>query len=64
MSGFIFFMAQLPLVGQTLLIIEAAGSQSDTPHAVGLLWTRPVPDNIKHSKERETDSHAQGRIRT
>jgi len=26
-------------VGQGLLIIEASRSHSDTPHAVGLLWT-------------------------
>jgi hypothetical protein len=32
-------MAQQPLVGQGLLIIEAARSHSDTPHFVGLLWT-------------------------
>jgi len=28
-----------PPVGQGLLIIEASRSHSDTPHAVGLLWT-------------------------
>jgi hypothetical protein len=32
-------MAQQPLVGQDLLIIEASRSHSDTPHSVGLLWT-------------------------
>jgi hypothetical protein len=32
-------MAQQPLVGQGLLIIEASRSHSDTPHSVGLLWT-------------------------
>ena len=36
----IFFpMAQEPLVGQGLLIIEASRSHSDIPHSVGLLWT-------------------------
>jgi hypothetical protein len=37
-SIFLYFMAQQPLVGQGLLIIEASRSQSDTPHSVGLLW--------------------------
>ena len=32
-------MAQQPLVGQGLLIIEASRSHSDTPHSVRLLWT-------------------------
>jgi hypothetical protein len=32
-------MAQQPLVGQGLLIIEASRSHSGTPHSVGLLWT-------------------------
>ena len=34
---FRFFMAQQPLVGQGLLIIEASRSHSDTPQSVGLL---------------------------
>jgi hypothetical protein len=34
-----FSMAQEPLVGQGLLIIEALRSHSDTPRTVGLLWT-------------------------
>jgi hypothetical protein len=39
--GMYFFpMAQQPLVGQGLLIIESSLSHSDTPHLVGLLWTR------------------------
>jgi hypothetical protein len=38
------FMAQQPLVGQGLLIIEAARSHSDTPHRVRLLWTSDQPD--------------------
>jgi hypothetical protein len=37
-------MAQQPLVAQGLLIIEASRSHSDTPHSVGLLWTRDQPD--------------------
>jgi hypothetical protein len=32
-------IAQQPLVGHGLLIIEASRSHSDTPHSVGLLWT-------------------------
>jgi hypothetical protein len=44
-------MAQQPIMGHGLLIIEASRSHSDTPHPVGLLWTsdqptqRPVPDD-------------------
>jgi len=37
-------MAQQPLVGQGLLIIEASRSHSDTSHSVGLLWTSDQPD--------------------
>jgi hypothetical protein len=33
-----FFMAQQPVVGQGLRIIEASQSHSDTPHSAGLLW--------------------------
>jgi hypothetical protein len=51
-------MAQQPLVGQGLFIIEASRSHSDIPHPVGLLWTRvtsrtqrPQPDNTQHSQE-------------
>ena len=36
-------MAQQPLVGQGVLIIEASCSHSDTPHSVGLLWTSDQP---------------------
>ena len=32
-------MAQQPPVLQDLIIIEVSRSHSDTPHAVGLLWT-------------------------
>jgi hypothetical protein len=53
-------MAQQPLVGQGLLIIEASRSHSDTPHWLGLLWTSNQPDaetsdNTQHSQE--TDNH-------
>ena len=40
----IFFIAQQPLIGQGLLIIEASLSHSDAPHWVGLLWTSDQPD--------------------
>ena len=33
-----------PLVGKSLLIIEASRSHSDTPHLVGLLWTSDRPE--------------------
>jgi hypothetical protein len=39
-----FFVAQQPLVGQGLLIIEASRSHSDTPRSVGRLWTSDQPD--------------------
>ena len=39
-----FPMAQQPLVGHGLLVIEASQSHSDTPHSVGLLWTSDQPD--------------------
>jgi hypothetical protein len=37
-------MAQQPLVGQDLLIMEASRSHSDTPQSVGLLWNSDEPD--------------------
>jgi hypothetical protein len=47
-------MAQQPLVGHGLLIIEASRSHSDTPHSVGLLWKsdQPVEETYtwKHTK--------------
>ena len=36
-------MAQVPLVGQGLLIIEALRSRSEKPRSVGL-WTSDQPD--------------------
>jgi hypothetical protein len=41
-------MAQQPLVGQGLLIIETSPSHSDTPQSVGLLWKRDQPDANLH----------------
>jgi len=32
------------MVGHGLLIIEVSPSQSDTVHAIGLLWTSDQPD--------------------
>jgi len=36
-------MTQQPLADQGLLVVEASGSYSDTPHSVGLLWTSDQP---------------------
>ena len=60
---FISQVVQQPLVGQGLLIIEASGSHSDTPHSVRLSPTqRRLPDKTQHSQE--TDIHAPGGVRT
>jgi len=37
-------MAQYPLAGQGLHIIEPSQSHSDKPHSVKLLWTSDQPD--------------------
>jgi len=37
-------MTQQPLVDQSLLIIEASRSHSDTPQPVGLHWASNQPD--------------------
>jgi hypothetical protein len=39
-----FAMAQQPLVGQGLPIIQASRAHSDTSHSVWPLWTRDQPD--------------------
>jgi len=59
-------MAQHPLVGQGLLIIEPSRSHSDTPQSVGLLWTSDQPDAETSSLQHTTltDRHAPGGIRT
>jgi hypothetical protein len=60
-------MAQQPLVGQGLLIIEASRSHSDTPQSVGLLCTSDQPDaetSIWQNNTHKTDNHASGGIRT
>jgi hypothetical protein len=37
-------MAEQPLLGQGLLIIEVSRLHSETPQSVGLLWTSDQPD--------------------
>jgi len=60
-------MAQQPLVGQSLLIIEASRLHPDTLLSVGLLWTSDQPDaetsTWQHTSQ-ETDIDVHGRIRT
>ena len=55
-------MAQHPLVGQGLLIIEALWSRPDTPHLVGLLWKSDQPDaetsTWQHTTPQETGTYA------
>jgi hypothetical protein len=43
-APFLFLLAQQPLEGQSVPIIEASRLHSDTPHSVGLLWTGDKPD--------------------
>jgi hypothetical protein len=40
-----FYSSTAP-VGQSLLIVEASRSHSETPHSVGLLWRSDQPDAI------------------
>jgi hypothetical protein len=40
--GYFFFWFNSPPVGQGL-VIQVSRSHSDTPHSVGLLWTRDQP---------------------
>jgi len=44
-------VAQQPLVGHHLLIVEASRSHTDTPHWAGLLWRSDQSDltNTQHS---------------
>ena len=55
---FFFCMAQQPIVGQGLLIIEASPSHSDTPHSVGLLLTsdQPVAGTTTHNTHKRQTS--------
>ena len=63
-----FSMTQQSLLDQVLLIIVALLSNSDTPHSVGLLWTRGQPDAEASTWQYTTitrDSHpCPGGIRT
>jgi len=57
---FIFFSISLQLlVFPGPLTVETSLSHSDTPHSVGLLWTRDLPDAQTYE-----DIHAPGGIRT
>ena len=60
-------VAQQPLVGQGLLILETSRSHSDTPHSVGLLWTSNQPDaenpTWQNTISQQTDIHAPGGFR-
>ena len=42
-------IAQQPLVGLSLLIIEASRLYSDTPQLVRLLWTGDQPDAVTYT---------------
>ena len=59
-------MAQQPLLGQGLLIIEASRSHSDTPHSVGPPGRgigptqRPVPGNTQHTEKTATHAYPVG----
>jgi hypothetical protein len=59
-------MAQQPLVGYGVIIIETSRKHPDPPHSVGLLWKNDEPDletlpgTAKYSQE--TDVHASGGI--
>jgi hypothetical protein len=55
-------LAWQPLVGQSLLIIEASQSHSDTPQSAGLLWTSDQPDRLRNTPNwqhsNKTDFHS------
>ena len=61
-------LAQLLLVGQGFLIIEASRSHLNTPQSVGLLWTsdQPVVETSiwQHTTLTTGNIHAPGGIRT
>ena len=59
-------MAQQPNSGLGRLIAEVSRSLTDTPHAVGLLWTRdrPVAETSTWLHLQETDIQVPGGIRT
>jgi hypothetical protein len=54
-------MAQQPILGQGLLILEASRSYSDTPNSVGLLLASDQPDaetSVWQHTTLATDTHA------
>jgi hypothetical protein len=59
-------VAQQPDSGLNRLIAEVSRSLTDTPHAVGLLWTkdRPVAETSAWLHSQETDIPVRGGIRT
>jgi len=69
-SRILYFLsvAQQPRGGQGLVNKETSQSYSNTPHSVGLLWTRNQPvsetSTNKTQHTQETDIHALGGIRT
>ena len=65
-TPFFFWVAQQPLLGQSLFIVGASKSHSDTPQSVGLLWTSVQPDATADNTQlwKETDIHPTGGIRT
>jgi len=52
-------MGRVPLLGQSLLVVLASRSHSDTPQSLGLLWTsdRPHADLYLHNTTLTTDTH-------
>jgi hypothetical protein len=67
-SSYPLLMAQQPLVGQGLLVIDASWSHSDTPHLVELLWTSDPHDAAtltwQHTTLKTDRPPCPGRIRT
>jgi hypothetical protein len=62
-----FYHVSSAQVGQGILIIEDSQSHSDTPHSVGLLWTRDQPDAETSTWQHTTlttDIHVSDGIRT
>jgi hypothetical protein len=59
-------MAQEPLVGQGLLVIVTPPPHSETPHSVGLLWTRDQSNAETSTRQpsQKTTIHSPSGIRT
>jgi len=47
-------MAQQSQMGQSLLVVKASRSHSDTPHSAGILWTSDQPDAVTSTWQRST----------